>query len=332
MSARIASLICLWLLACGAAPSAAPPATPPGAPVAPPPRSREWLTSLDLEHPLVGRVWDVQAKTFVKASLFVPRLSAAKFVLLGEKHDNPDHHRLQGKIISELVKSGRTPAVVLEMLEVQQQAAIDSYLATADATARDFGAAVAWGNTSWPPFREYQPIFEAALAAKLPLIAGNLAQADAKALVKQGLSALSVERVQELRLDQPLPESLQTPLLAELSASHCGHLPENLLEPMALAQRARDAQMAKTLAVAGAKDGAVLIAGGGHVRRDRGVPYYLAKESPNSSLVSVAFREVEATQLEPQAYVTDQGPFDYLWFTPRQNDQDPCAAFGPKQK
>ena len=101
---------------------------------------------------------------------------------------------------------------------------------------------------------------------------------------------------------------------------------------MALAQHARDAQMAKVLAIAGAKDGAVLIAGGGHARLDRGVPYYLALEAPGASVASLVFREVRHGEADAKAYISEEGPFDYVWFTPRASDEDPCAGFKPPAK
>ena len=264
---------------------------------------------------------------FLEPRALFGHLAAARFVLLGERHDNPDHHRLQGRVLGELVKAGRRPALVLEMLEVEQQPDIDQYVARADATAAGFGAALGWEKTSWPPFKEYQPIFEAAFAGKLAIFAGNVAQADAKALVKQGTGALSAERVKELRLEQAFPAPLEATLVDELRASHCGQLPESLLGPMALAQHARDAQLAKVLAASGSKDGAVLIAGGGHARLDRGVPYYLALDTPGASVASVSFREVSHADVDPKTYAADEGPFDYVWFTPRGSDEDPCAGF-----
>jgi uncharacterized iron-regulated protein len=308
----------------GAAPSSAAPAPNSAVPSQAP---TEWLTKLDRDNALVGKVWDVQAKAFVPSSEMGARLATARFVLLGERHDNPDHHRLQGRAIEALVKAGRRPAVVLEMLELQQQPAIDEYLKRSDASAAGFGAALGWEKTSWPPFSEYQPILDAAFAHHLKILGGNLAQADAKALVKQGVSALAEDRARALWLQQAFPSALETSLVDELRASHCGQLPENLLQPMALAQHARDAQMATVLARSSDTQGAVLIAGGGHARKDRGVPYYLGLELPGVRFVSVLFREVRHADPDPEHYVNDEGPFDYLWFTPRASDDDPCAAF-----
>jgi uncharacterized iron-regulated protein len=290
------------------------------------------LTKLDRDHALVGKIWDVKAQAFSNWSAFGLRLAAARYVLLGERHDNPDHHRLQARVLERLASGARRPAVVFEMLEVSQQAALNEYLQRPDANAAGVGTALAWERSSWPPFAEYQPIFEAAFARQLRIFAGNFAQTEAKALVKQGPAALPPERLKELRLDAAFPAPLEASLVEELRASHCGQLPERFLAPMALAQHARDSQMAKVLASAGDPDGAVLIAGGGHSRLDRGVPYYLALEAPGSTLASVVFREVRHGEAEPRAYATEEGPFDYVWFTPRASDDDPCADFHASPK
>lgn len=328
---NVAGVVMLLLSGCAQPVAVVAPATPPTASTT---SAEPWLTQLDREQAPVGKIWDVKAGTFVTEAVLAVRVAKARFVLVGERHDNPDHHRLQARVVQQLVRAGRHPALVLEMLEPSQQELAERYLATPNATAAGFGAAVGWEKTSWPPFSEYQPIFEAALAGKLTVVAGNPAQADVKALVKQGPLALGSEREHELGLDQPFPEALQAPLLDELRASHCGQLPEELLPAMALAQRARDAQLAQSMLTAGATDGAILIAGGGHARLDRAVPRYLAAAAPGSSSVSISLREVRHGQTDPASYAapSDEGPFDYVWFTPRGSDEDPCASFHhPKQ-
>jgi uncharacterized iron-regulated protein len=250
----------------------------------------------------------------------------ARFVLLGERHDNPDHHRLQAKLVGDLLRVGRKPAVVLEMLEVEQQPAIDEYLASHEASAAGFGAVLGWEKSGWPPYAEYRPIFEVAMKGGLHLAGGNVTRAEAKALVHEGVAALPPERVKELGLEQSLPAPLLASLVEELRASHCGQLPEELLQPMALAQEARDAQLAAIMSARASDDGAVLIAGGGHARRDRGVPYRLALRTPGADVVSVSFREVRGRDTAAPHYVDEEGPFDFIWFTPRASDADPCEG------
>src|SRR5213080_5003950 len=90
-------------------------------------------------HPLVGRIWDVKAGTFIPEDTLVARLVASRFVLLGERHDNPDHHVLQAKLLRAMVEAGRRPAVGFEMLATDDAPAIVRYLARSPKDAAGLG-------------------------------------------------------------------------------------------------------------------------------------------------------------------------------------------------
>ena len=123
-------------------------------------------------------------------------------------------------------------------------------------------------------------------------------------------------------------EERDRPAARELRDSHCGEQPEPVLDRMVDVQWARDARMAEALARAGGRDGAVLIAGGGHVRRDRGVPTHLARHAPGTTVASVALLEVDPDAAAPADYAARFDgalPFDYVWFTARADDTDPCG-------
>ena len=71
------------------------------------------------------------------------------------------------------------------------------------------------------------------------------------------------------------------------------------------------------------------MAGSGHVRTDRGAPFYLSQLGVKDS-VSVAFIEVSAKASDVSDYTNRWGsdvlPFDYVWFTPYAKRPDPCEA------
>src|SRR5215470_11936005 len=67
----------------------------------------EWESQVEQAHPLVGRIWDVWAGAFIGEDALVARLVASRFVLLGERHDNPDHHALQAKLLRAMLEAGR---------------------------------------------------------------------------------------------------------------------------------------------------------------------------------------------------------------------------------
>ena len=84
----------------------------------------------------------------------------------------------------------------------------------------------------------------------------------------------------------------------------------------------------------GVRDGSVLIAGDGHVRKDIGVPQFLRRRQPGVRMTTVGFVEVK----DNSPYPIDYGrlfsgtaiPFDYVWFTPRADNQDHCAELRKK--
>lgn len=297
------------------------------------PAAEVWQSRLGVEHVLVGRVYDVAAGRFVEAETLRARASEARFILLGEKHDNPDHHRLQARVLDWVVAAERRPRVVFEMIEESRQAEVEAQLARAPKDPDALALALDWARSGWPDWAMYRPVFAATLQAGLPVVASMLPRAKAME-VARGNESLPEALVSRHGLSEPLPEDLHAALVEELRDGHCGHLPESMLAPMLEIQRARDAIMAEKLLEAG-EAGAVLIAGAGHTRSDRAVPWYLRRQGAGS-ILSVAFVEVEDEETDPTAYASKFGaptlPFDLLWFTPRANEIDHCAEMEKMMK
>lgn len=288
-----------------------------------------WQTPLGREHPLTGRIWDTNAARFVTPRALVARLAGARYLLLGERHDNPDHHRVQAALLRALLAAGRRPAVAFEMFSADDAPAIARHLAVAPRDAAGLADAVGWARSGWPSWAFYQPIAQAALDADLPIVAANLAPRTARALARGDRSALPDGLSDRYALDRPLPHGGQAALAAEITAAHCGHLPDGRVEGMVLAQRARDAALADSM-ITSSREGAVLIAGAGHVRTDRGVPVYLRARDPAAHIAVVAPLEVRDEWTRPADYAEASGgrlPYDWAWFTPRMDDLDPCARF-----
>ena len=278
------------------------------------------------DHPLAGRIWDVAHGRFVPMTALASAVSAARFALLGERHDHPEHHEFQAWLLRRMVESGRRPALAFEMLDTTQAPALARHLAAAPRDAAGLGDAVGWGASGWPDWRLYQPIAVTALAAGLPIVAANLPTATVRAVARGDLATLDPAFVRRHALDRPAPA--QAALEDEIRAAHCGALPDTLVPGMVTAQRARDAEMAERL-VAGQRDGAVLIAGAGHVRTDHGVPRALAVLAPEAGVAAVAFLEVADGWTAPADYAARFGasrlPFDYVWFTARADNVDQCT-------
>jgi uncharacterized iron-regulated protein len=308
-----ALLLLLAILAAAGGPARAVEPPPPG---------------LGHDHPLTGRIWDVAGARFVTMDTVAAAVTGARFAALGERHDNAEHHQFQASLLRRMVENGRRPAVAFEMLGTDQASALARHLAAAPLDATGLGDAVDWKSSGWPDWRHYQPIAEVALAAGLPIVAANLPAGAARDVARGNLGALDPALVRRHRLDGRAEADVQAAMEEEIRAVHCGALPVAIVPRMVTAQRARDAEMAERL-VAEARDGAVLIAGAGHTRLDRGVPRYVAALAPSATLISVAFVEVADDARTPAGYAARFGatrlPFDYVWFTARADNVDHCA-------
>jgi uncharacterized iron-regulated protein len=75
------------------------------------PIQSRWQSQHFQDHPLAGTIWNSAFEAVTIKELEQAVLNA-RFILLGEIHNNPDHHRLQAQLIDALVKAGRWPAIV----------------------------------------------------------------------------------------------------------------------------------------------------------------------------------------------------------------------------
>jgi uncharacterized iron-regulated protein len=284
----------------------------------------------------VGVIWDVANRRAVGEGELVARVQAANVVLVGETHDNPDHHRLQAALLGAFAARHDAPAVVFEMLDREQQATVDASLQAHPRDVDELARAVGWASSGWPAWWMYRPLFEAAVLAHAQLLAGGVNRASAMHIARDGAGAYDPTLERAFALDTPLPPAEQAAIRDEMAESHCGLLPEAMLDAMVLVQRVRDALLAQRLRDGvGRGHGALLIAGAGHVRRDRGVPALLAHSNGAQSL-SIGLLEARREVTTPEGYAQNFNvralPFDYVWFTPRGSDVDHCAELRERMK
>ena len=252
------------------------------------------------------------------------RLSGDSVVLLGEIHDNAAHHRLRLDLLRRAFAAGWRPAIAMEQFDIGRQADIerarrerprDAAYLIEQASPRPAQPGSGW---NWD---FYKPLVELALEHDVPLLAANLSAADARRIVRGGLSAgFDAARLAALGLDRTIPADWQRAQEREIDLGHCGALPESQWSRMAQAQFARDAVMADLLRRHRLPGGIVLLAGNGHVRRDIGVPRWLQSMGAEPRVFALGLLEQDDTTVPTQA-------FDATLRTEVATRPDPCAGF-----
>jgi uncharacterized iron-regulated protein len=274
----------------------------------------EWQAPLGRDHTLAGRIIYVPYAREVSRSSMLDSLGEAPDVIIGEKHDNPEHQRLEDWLIQKLVDDGVT--VVFEMLDSSQAGVLAKLPQAGD--LEDIRQRLNWPSRGWP-WAQYGPLIQRALDQGGRLRAGNISREELQTLYKGGFRALAQpERMNTARL---LRDDLSEPLSRQLDQAHCGKLPVSRQKSMLDIQLARDASMAYAMLTAKTPR-RLLITGGQHARKDMGVPRHLDVFGRASRTLLLV--EVQPGKTDWRDYLPVTGKVDYLWFTPRMTDRNYC--------
>ena len=274
-----------------------------------------WLSPNQVDHPLAGVIVDARGKV-VPESALLSALASARFAFIGEKHDNPDHHRIEGRLIAHRLAGKPGSAVVFEMLDDAQRPLLGQLAAGDD--LETMKNKLAWPAKGWD-FATYGPLFQASLAGGT-LVAGNIGKELIGRLYEGGEAPL--EGAPRFKTVFSASPETRKYLLDSIFEAHCGMRERSSLAPMVAIQLAKDASMANAMA---GQASALLIAGGQHVRADSGVPSHLLTLEAGVRRVVIQLVEVVAGESRTGAYIERAGPADFYWLTPGTAPKDYCA-------
>jgi uncharacterized iron-regulated protein len=252
--------------------------------------------------PITGQIRDLRTGRSLTAAELVARLAKPARVIVGEQHDNRDHHQLQLWLLQTLGQRRPQGSLLLEMLTPDQQLRVDD-VRNASTPQIDLPGALAW-QSGWD-WDLYGPIVRFALGQPYPLLAANLSDNEVRAFYAQppGLSGS--------RSNAP---SVKDELLAQISGSHCGLLPKSKMPAMLAVQQQRDRRMAERLRAA--PEPSLLFVGAYHARKDVGVPLHILDlGEPEAPIVLM---------LAQQGSEVTPAMADYVWYTPASPAPDYC--------
>lgn len=267
-----------------------------------------WQSPEGRGHADLGQIIDLHSGARLTPEQLVAHLAKAPRVLVGEQHDNPDHHALQLWLLRALEARRGQGSLLLEMLANSQQPQVEDVKQQLREGLQiaDLPKALEWSN-GWP-WALYGPIVRHALVQDYPLRAANLDRAE----------IMTIYRKQPLlRGEASTAAAVQEPLLAQIRQSHCDKLPISQLPAMLAVQQQRDRRMAEQLLKA--PQPAMLFAGAFHVRRDLGVPLHLSDLGEPDGTQVLILSEVGKPVTAEQA--------DYVWYTAALPPEDHCARF-----
>lgn len=206
----------------------------------------------------------------VAADTLLDEVAKRDVVLLGETHDEADHHRWQLHTLAAL--HSRRPDMVIgfEMFPRRAQPVLDRWVA-GELTPAQLLAETRWDAIWNVPAELYLPLFEFARLHRVPMVALNVDRKLTQAVAAKGWDAVPPAEREGLSRPAAAPKAY----VDELERVYRDHGERTPFKNFVEAQQTWDRAMAEALARQPRSRLAVAVIGSGHLRHGYGVALQL---------------------------------------------------------
>ncbi|UCH47724.1 MAG: ChaN family lipoprotein [Betaproteobacteria bacterium] len=208
-------------------------------------------------------------------SRVLARARNADFVLLGEAHDNPDHHLWQLQTLGMLLGSRNGLVIGMEMFPRRVQPALDRWVA-GELTESELLKQSEWERVWRFDPALYLPILRFARLNRIPVIALNVERQLISDIGKSGLSAIEQARREGVSDPEPASDDYRRILRSWFEKHDMSY--EASFENFVEGQLVWDRAFAQALSEAHTTHPSALVVGiigSGHLQYGHGVPHQL---------------------------------------------------------
>ncbi|MDX2493853.1 MAG: ChaN family lipoprotein [Desulfuromusa sp.] len=236
--------------------------------------------------PVIGDILHLSTGIYVDQQVMLEQVNRTQVVFVGETHDNPASHRLQGEILQTLQQHNPgNVTLAMEMFTPSQQPVLDMWI-EGNLSEKEFLQQVDWYHNWRMNFAFYRPLLSYCREHKIPLLALNAENSLKRKVAKTPLAELA-EEDQQLLPDMSHSDPYQEAMVQAFFSDH--KTGQTMLDGFQRVQTLWDETMAQNLAnylINKGKDRQVLvIAGGNHIRYGFGIPRRLFRHIPVSYLL-----------------------------------------------
>jgi uncharacterized iron-regulated protein len=281
----------------------------------------------DRQAPVVlDAITDTSSSAALTPADLSKRLEGVRLLLVGESHTDMDSHRIEKRVLEELVRAGRRVTVGLEMYPYTEQAALDDWIA-GKLTEDAFLEASRWYRSWGYNWLYYRDIFLFARDRRLPLVAINAPRDVVSAVRKKGFQNLTVEEAAHIPTDIDTRSADHLRLFKASFGEDSFHagMNDSAWQSMLDAQCTWDATMGfhAVQPLRGDEDPraiVVVLVGSGHVQYGLGIERQVRKTFGASlriaSLIPVPVEDPELGRIES----VQASYASFVWGTPPEGD------------
>lgn len=303
------------------------------------------------QDPLISTIIDTRTSEPIEFDALMERISTHDVIYLSEKHDHPDHHAMQQRVIKSLVEKGLTPLIGFEFFSMEDTPDILNFLDSAKAphseemtkiVETDLRKKLGWDTQPDQMWAYYYDLLALARDKGLEAAGLDLPETLKKRITRKGMDGITpLEKEGIFSTPQP-GQAYKDYMFAIFKAVHCGMGNQQMQTKLYDTWLARNDRIA--LSVTRLKHHhngpIVVIIGGGHTEYGLGVMDRVAILAPRLRQVNFAFREISISPAGLAEYLVPldlEGypktpPSDFLFFTQRVSYEDPCETFRKSMK
>ncbi len=299
------------------------------------------------QDPLIGKIVSPDTAADVSFEKMTDTLASADIIYLSEKHDNPEHHRIQHAVIEAMIQKGLEPFLAFEFFAMADTPLLMNFLDTLNSPhppetekkmVQMLRQKLGWERQPDKMWNYYFDLLKLARDNNLKAAGIDLTKTQTRRITRKGLSGLTGIEQRELfstGLCNPAYEEYMHRIFKKV---HCGMDSRTMQSRLWDSWVARNDRMALSLCrIHDSHEGGpvVVIIGGGHTEYNLGVPDRVHAINPDIRQVNVGLVEITVEQTPAELYFKPldlegfepRPPFDFIWFTQRVSYEDPCDRF-----
>ncbi len=296
--------------------------------------------------PLIGRIINAKTGQNIEFNSLIRKINSHDVIYLSEKHDNPEHHKIQQKIIHGLIEIGLQPSIGFEffstdstpdLLNFMDAGKVEHSKKIENIIEADLRRKLDWDNQSDQMWKYYFALLSIAQKENLNVAGIDLSGSLKKRITRKGINSISPIEKGMVFSTNLSDKEYKDYMYSIFKAVHCGMGNEKMQSKLYDTWVARNDKMALSITqlVKHSSGPVIIIIGGGHTEYGLGVINRVEAIDKSITQVNISLQEISTDAPDLSYYLKPLDitgfepvlPADYIFFTQRVSYEDPCLEF-----
>lgn len=302
--------------------------------------------SVKRQDPLIGKIINTKTRQTIDFASLIKGISSHDVIYLSEKHNNPEHHNIQQRVIMQMVENGLKPVIGFEFFSMENTPDLLNFIDSGKAShpkktekiiEHDLRKKLGWDTRSDQMWQYYYTLLSIAKKENLQVAGIDLADTLKKRITHKGINNITAIEKEQIYSTNLSDKAYKDYMFSIFKAVHCGMAHGKMQSRLYETWKARNDKMALSITQLSkhSKGPVIVIIGGGHTEYGLGVINRVSTVDDTISQVNIALTEISVKESELSKYLQplDLKGFkknpraDFLWFTQRVSYSDPCMEF-----